>query len=149
MIYSTKMRHTRSCFANYSITLSLSLTQNEWTKIILTLRVFSEKSFSWMRDYETFLKSRFKEVVFYTISLKQISSLTQLLWCFETHGRLSPKIKLSTVRKWSTQDCALRTTQCLFLSLWHKMNKQKLFSRWEFFLKSLFHEWETMKLICY
>ena len=52
MIFSTKKKYIRSCFANYSIPLSLSLTQNEWTKI--SLGEFSLKSFfSWMRDNET------------------------------------------------------------------------------------------------
>ena len=32
MIYSTKTKHTRSCSANYSMSLSLSLTQNECIK---------------------------------------------------------------------------------------------------------------------
>ena len=32
IIYSTKMKHARSCSANYSMLLSLSLTQNECTK---------------------------------------------------------------------------------------------------------------------
>ena len=33
MIYSTKMKHTRSCSTNYSMSLSISLTQNEMHKI--------------------------------------------------------------------------------------------------------------------
>ena len=86
-------------------------------------------------------------LVFDTISLKQISLLTQSLWCFKTHRRLPPRIKWSTTRKRSTQGHTLRTTQCLFLSLWHKMNAQK-YSHSEsffFFLKSSFYEWGTMK----
>ena len=83
-------------------------------------------------------------LVFDTISLKQIPPLTQSLWCFETHGYLLPRIKWSTTRKWSTQGCALRITQCLFLSLWHKMKMHKIFSPGEFFWKSSFYEW-TMK----
>ena len=75
-------------------------------------------------------------LVFDTISLKQISPLTKSLWCFETHGRLPLKIKWSTARKRSTQSRALRTTQCLFLSLWHKMNAQNILTILEFFLKS-------------
>ena len=51
MIYNTKMEHTRSCSANYSMSLSLSLTQNEMHKI-LSLGEFFEKKFLWMRDYE-------------------------------------------------------------------------------------------------
>ena len=64
-------------------------------------------------------------LVFDTIFLKQISPLTQLLWYFETHKCLPPGIKWSTTRKRSTQGCALRTTQCLFLSFWHKMKCTK------------------------
>ena len=64
MILNTKEKHTRSCSSNYSMPLSLSLTQNEWTKI--SLGEFSLKSsFSWMRDNETIhnlkLKHCFKD----------------------------------------------------------------------------------------
>ena len=65
IIYSIKNEHTRSYSANYSMSLSLSLTQNELLNVsfylfdtkwnapnILTLRVFSKKLFLWMRDYE-------------------------------------------------------------------------------------------------
>ena len=65
MIYSTKTKHTRSCSANYSMSISLSLTQNELLNVsfsffdtkwnapnILTLKVFSKKLFLWMWDYE-------------------------------------------------------------------------------------------------
>ena len=63
-------------------------------------------------------------------------NLTFLLQC---HGRLAPWIKLSIARKRSTQGRALRTTQCLFLSLWHKMNAQniltgRVFSKISFFM---------------
>ena len=86
-------------------------------------------------------------LVFDTISLKRISPLTQSLWHFETHKRLPPRIKWSTARKLSTQGCALQTTQCLFLSLWHKLNAQKYshFESFFLFLKSSFYEWGTMK----
>ena len=77
-------------------------------------------------------------LVFDTISLKHISSLTQLLWCFETHRCLPPKIKWSATWKRSTQDRALRTTQCLFLSLWHKMTAQKYLTRKIFLRKNSF-----------
>ena len=82
-------------------------------------------------------------LVFDTISLKQISPFTQSLWCFETHERLPPRIKWSTAQKRSTQGHALQTTQCLFLSLWHKM-KCKKYSHLESFLKSGFYEWGIM-----
>ena len=79
-------------------------------------------------------------LVFDIISLKQISPLTQSLWCFETHGRLPPRIKWSTTRKRSTQGRALRTTQCLFLSLWHKMNAQNILTM-RVFLKKKKNSW--------
>ena len=88
-------------------------------------------------------------IVYFTLfelsSLKQISPLTQSLWCFETHRRLPPRIKWSAVRKQSTQGRALRTTQCLFLSLWHKMKMHKIFSLGESSEKYFFYEWGTMK----
>ena len=65
-------------------------------------------------------------------------------WCFETRGRLSLRIKWSTTRRRSIQGRALRITQCLFLSLWHKMKCTK-YSHWKSFLKSSFYECETMK----
>ena len=77
-------------------------------------------------------------LMFDIIFLKQISPHTQSLWCFETHGRLPPRIKWSIAWKWSTQDCALQTTLCLFLSLWQKMNAQNILTIGEFFLKVLF-----------
>ena len=85
-------------------------------------------------------------LVFDTFSLKQISPLTQSLWCFKTRGHLPPKIKWFTARKWSTQGLALRTTQCLFLSLWHKMKctKKNILTR-RVFLKSSFYEWGIKK----
>ena len=76
-------------------------------------------------------------LVFDTISLKKISPLTQSLWCFKTHGRLPPGIKWSTGRKQNTQGRVLQTTQCLFLSLWHKMNAQNIITR-RVFSKSFF-----------
>ena len=85
--------------------------------------------------------------VFDTISLKKISPLTQSLWCFETHGRLPPRIKWSIAWKWSTQDCALQTTLCLFLSLWHKMKCTKIFSLLEFFWKVVFMNERLWKII--
>ena len=72
-----------------------------------------------------------------TISLKQISPFTQSLWCFETRGHLPHRIKWFIAWKWSTQGRVLQTTQCLFLSLWHKM-KHKIFSGGEFFFLSCF-----------
>ena len=59
MIFSKKKKHTRSCSVNYSMPLSLSLTQNKWTKI--SLREFSLKSsFSWIRDNETICNLKLK-----------------------------------------------------------------------------------------
>ena len=56
---STKMKHSRSCFMNYSMHLSLSLTQNEWTKNFslwefFIFEIFWNFFFSCMRDNETY-----------------------------------------------------------------------------------------------
>ena len=51
MIYNMKMKHTKSCSVNYSMSLSLSLTQNECTKYSLL---------------ESFLKSDFYEKLYVT-----------------------------------------------------------------------------------
>ena len=88
-------------------------------------------------------------LVFDTISLKQISPLTQSLLCFKTHGRLPPRIKWSTTWKRSTQGRALRTTQCLFLSLWHKMNAQKYSHCESFSSKVVFMNEGEWKIIHY
>ena len=59
------------------------------------------------------------------------------MWYFKTHGHLLSRIKWSIARKRSTQGRALWTTQCLFLSLWHKMNVQNILTR-RVFSKSSF-----------
>ena len=85
-------------------------------------------------------------LVFYTISLKQISPLTLSLWCFEIRGRLPPKIKWSNDMKMKhLGSCSTNYSMPLSLSL-TQMNELK--SHWESFLrkKVLFHEWEIMKL---
>ena len=82
-------------------------------------------------------------LVFYTISLNQISPLTLSLWCFETRGRLPPRIKWSSARKRSIQGHALRTTQCLFLSLWHKMNAQNILTERVFSKKYFLWMWDN------
>ena len=53
MIFSTKTKHTRSCSANYSMPLSLSLTQKWMNKKYSHWERFLWKIlFSWMRDNE-------------------------------------------------------------------------------------------------
>ena len=75
-------------------------------------------------------------LVFYTISLKQISPLTLSLWCFETRGRLPPRIKWSNImKKKHSRSCSTNYSMSLFLS--HKMNEPKI-SLGEFSLKSSF-----------
>ena len=53
MIYSTKTKHTRSCFANYSMSLSLSLTQNEMHQIFSLCKFFQKNCFY---EWETMKK---------------------------------------------------------------------------------------------
>ena len=77
-------------------------------------------------------------LVFDIISLKQISPLTQLLWCFETHRHLPPKIKWSTVWRKSTQGpCSTNYSMSLSLSL-TQMNAQNIFSLQEFLQNCFF-----------
>ena len=85
-------------------------------------------------------------LVFYTISLKQISPLTLSLWCFETLGRLPPRIKWSNSTKMKhSGSCSTNYSMPLSLSL-TLMNEQKSHTRRVFSEKFLFHEWGTMRL---
>ena len=52
IIYNMKTKHTRSCSANYSMSLSLSLTQNEKFTKNSHWESFSPKIVLWMRDYK-------------------------------------------------------------------------------------------------
>ena len=79
-------------------------------------------------------------LVFYTISLKQISPLTLSLWCFETRGRLPPKIKLSNItKKKHSKLCSTNYSMPLSLSLTQKMNEQK--SHYESFFWKVLISW--------
>ena len=73
-------------------------------------------------------------------------TITVVLWDSWTFV-FQDKMIYSTKMK-HTRSCtrALQTTQCLFLSLWHKMNAQK-YSHFEIFFfpwKVLFYKWGTM-----
>ena len=65
-------------------------------------------------------------LVFYTISLKQISPLTLSLWCFETLGCLPPRIKWSNNMKMKhSGSCSTNYSMPLSLSLTQKGMNQK------------------------
>ena len=79
-------------------------------------------------------------LVFYTISLKQISPLTLSLWCFKTRGRLPPKIKWSnSMKKKHSRLCSTNYSMPLSLSL--TQNEWIKISHLESFLWKVLISW--------
>ena len=91
-------------------------------------------------------------LMFYTIFLEQVSYLTQSLWCFETHGRLPPRIKWSNSTKTKhSRSCSTNYSMPLSLS-WLKMNEQKISLSERFFFFMNERQWKiyiTEQTFCF
>ena len=106
----------------------------------LTNKMFERMNNAWKDEQ---LRS---SLVFYTISLKQILSLTQSLWCFETCGHLLFRIKWSTRTK-TKQSRSCSTNYSMSLSLFLTQNEwiKNILTLIVFFWKKFFFFFSWMR----
>ena len=90
MIYGTKTKHTRSCSANHSMSLSLSLTQNECTKIFSLGEFFLKSSFYEWGTMKTYMLLNRYSVSMITVVHRQTNSKIKIIKYYYWTSRPSP-----------------------------------------------------------